>query len=92
VIGAMTTGGAIVADAAGFDHMDGFGWGMMGIGWLVMLVVIGLVVWAVVQATSGSSSRNDDPISSAQRILADRFARGEIDEEEYRRRSDELRR
>lgn len=79
-------------DAAGFDHMDGFGWGLMGMGWIVMFVVIGLVVWAVVQTTSGSSSdKNNDSSASAQRILAERYARGEIDDEEFRRRSDELR-
>ncbi len=80
------------ADASGFDHMDGFGWGLMGMGWIVMFVVIGLVVWVVVQTTSGSSSnRKGDSSSSAQRILAERYARGEIDDEEFRRRSDELR-
>jgi putative membrane protein len=89
----MSTGATILTDGAGFDHMDGFGWGLMGMGWIVMFVVIGLVVWAVVQASSGSSStKNDDPHSSAQRIRAERFARGEIDEEDFRRRSDELRR
>jgi putative membrane protein len=79
----------LFADTDGFGHMDGFGWGMMGMGWLFMLVIVGLVVWAVVQATS-SSRRKDDPTTSAQRILADRFARGEIDDEDYRRRTDEL--
>ena len=79
-----------IADADGFGHMDGFGWGMMGMGWLIMLVIIGLIVWAVIQTTNTSSRRNNDPTESAQRILADRFARGEIDDEEYRRRSDEL--
>ena len=78
------------ADADSFGHMDGFGWAMMGMGCLVMLVIVGLVVWAVIQTTSSSSRRDNDPTASAKRILADRFARGEIDDEEYRRRSDEL--
>ena len=82
----------LFADADGFGHMDGFGWGMMGIGWLFMLVIVGLVVWAVVQTTSKSHRRNDDSTASARRILAERFARGEIDDEEYRQRSDQLER
>jgi putative membrane protein len=80
----------LIADADGFGHMDGFGWGMMGMGWLFMLVIVGLVVWAVVQTTSNSRRRDDDTTASAHRILAERFARGEIDDEEYRRQSDEL--
>jgi putative membrane protein len=80
----------VFADTDGFGHMDGFGWGMMGMGWLFMLVIVGLVVWAVVQTTSNSHRRDDDTTASAQGILAERFARGEIDDEDYRRRSDEL--
>ena len=80
----------LFADVNGFGHMDGFGWGMMGMGWLFMFVIVGLVVWAVVQTTSNSHRRDDDTTAPAQRILAERFARGEIDDEEYRRRSDEL--
>ncbi|MCJ7780837.1 MAG: SHOCT domain-containing protein, partial [Acidimicrobiia bacterium] len=70
--------------------MGGFGWSMMAMAWLGMLAIIGLLVWVVVQATSGSSRPVSDPTVSAQRILADRFARGEIDDEKYRRRSNEL--
>ncbi len=82
----------VVADIGGFDHMNGFGWGMMGFGWIVGLVVVGVLVWAIVQATP---RRGDAAPASATRsaeaILADRFARGEIDADEYRRRLDALR-
>lgn len=90
----MTTGVAqvLIADAEGFGHMGGFGWGMMGMGWLAMLAIVGLVVWAVIQTTAGRSSPNSVPTDSAERILADRFARGDIDNDEYRQRLDELRR
>lgn len=82
----------IVADAVGFDHMSGFGWGMMGFGWLLGLAVVGVLVWAVVQATSRRGDVATTPATrSAETILADRFARGEIDDDEYRRRLDALR-
>jgi len=93
VFGAAIIAGVVDADAGGFDHMDGFSWGMMGIGWLVMLSIVGLIVWLIIQSTSRSSSkRPEDAMASAQRILAERFARGDIDEDEYRQRAAELRR
>ena len=82
----------VVADAGGFDHMSGFGWGMMGFGWLLGLAVVGVLVWAVVQATPRRGDASTAIATrSAETILADRFARGEIDDDEYRRRLDALR-
>jgi putative membrane protein len=82
----------IVADAVGFDHMSGFGWGMMGFGWFLGLAVVGVLVWAVVQATPRGGDVATTPATrSAETILADRFARGQIDDDEYRRRLDALR-
>ena len=75
------------------------GWyngGMGSGGWLVMAVGMvafwGLVVWAVVvlfRDTKSDPARppHPDPLD----ILDDRFARGEIDETEYRGRADVLR-
>ncbi len=87
----ISAGGMVLADAGDFDHMSGFGWGLMGMGWIFMIAVIGLIIWAVLRATS-DSSKETSPTASAERVLAERYARGEIDDEEYRRRSDELRR
>jgi putative membrane protein len=59
-------------------------------GWMMLtssvlgLVVIGLVVWAVVRATSSSEPRERDVPGSARDILDRRFAAGEIDVETYR--------
>jgi putative membrane protein len=65
---------------------DGWGWG----GWvamsLSMLVFWGLAAWVVVTLLRGNAHR-----PGPERILADRLARGEIDEEEYRRRLQALR-
>jgi putative membrane protein len=80
----------LLADAADAGHMGQFGWSMMAMGWQFMLIIVGLVVWAVIQAGAKSPKPHDKRTGSAQRILADRFARGEIDEEEYRSRSGEL--
>ena len=85
--------GTVFADTGGFGHMNGFGWwGMMGFGWIIGLLIIGLLVWAVVQSTRGQESPVTAPRArTAESILADRYARGEIDDDEYRRRLDTLR-
>ena len=63
--------------------------GMMGIGLFLMLIlfvmavgVAALVVWAIVHFTHADTS--------ARRILDERHARGEIDDDEYTRRKRQL--
>ena len=60
-----------------------WGWGM-GVGSLLFLALIVVGVVLLAQRPSGQAPpRGRD---SARRILDERLARGEIDEEEYRRR------
>ncbi|MGM0668222.1 MAG: SHOCT domain-containing protein [Gemmatimonadota bacterium] len=77
------------------DHMSWGGWGMM-FGWTLILVVLILVVWAVSGSRWRGSGRSEDGGGSgedrAESVLRERYARGEIDEEEYRRKLDDLRR
>jgi putative membrane protein len=69
---------------------DGWHWGaglvmfvfMAGF-WVALAVIIGSVV------TRGGPT--EPPHSEAQRILDQRFARGEVDQDEYERRSATLR-
>ena len=75
----------------GWFH-DGMGWG----GWLVMLLSMvafwALVVWVVVALFR--DTRPGDAVQAhhtPQHILEERFARGEIDETEYRARTGVLR-
>ncbi len=73
---------------------DGMGWG----GWLaivVMMVVFwGAIAWVIVtlirqngRPAEPPAARGPDP----RAILDERFARGDIDEDDYRRRRDALR-
>ena len=76
---------SLLADSSGFDHMTGFGWGM-SIVWVTLglSLVIGLA-WAVLASTGrekGRPGQADDRMPAD--ILAGRFARGEIDEDEFR--------
>ena len=69
------------------DHMDGWGWWMMGLGvLLVATLVIALVFFLVRESARGS--RRDG--AGALDALDHRFARGEIDEDEYRKRREIL--
>ena len=81
--------------------MMGYGYGMGAGGWILMslsavalwaLVVVAVV--AVIRAV-GRSERPPEvtgsPTAMAEHTLADRFARGDIDAEEYQRRLTVLR-
>jgi putative membrane protein len=70
----------------GDDHMGGGWWWVMGIGWLVFLAILVTLAVVLVRHFTATAGRR-----SAEDILAERFARGEIDEEEYRRRLSALR-
>jgi putative membrane protein len=75
--------------------MHGYGsmWpmGAMMVGWLLLTALtVGLVVWLVV-GYARPRSGVDDNTGAARRILAERYARGEVDTEEYTRRIAALR-
>ena len=85
---------AALAGADGWDgHMGwGGGWLMLIWGTLMMAGLVALVVWLIRTTDAGgnASSRRDDPLASARRILAERYARGELSTDEYRERVDQL--
>jgi putative membrane protein len=82
----------------GMGGMNMTGWGLMiAILAIIFLALILVGVFLLVRATStgdGSATRESGgqaPAGSrASEILDERFARGEIDEEEYRRRKEVL--
>ena len=63
-------------------------WWQMGLGIVVWVVLIGLLVWLVVRATSHRAGADE----SAEALLRRRYAAGEIDEEEFNKRLETLRR
>ena len=79
-----------------WDHMTGWGWAATTLASLLFLALLGLVAWlvvAVVRRPGDGPPRaaHTGEQDTAERLLADRFARGEIDEDEYRRRLTTLR-
>lgn len=64
--------------------MHGWGFGM-GVGWLVPLLLIVLLVYYI-----NSNKNNKKEGLSAKEILDKRYANGEIDEQEYKKKRDLL--
>lgn len=85
-----------------WDQDGGYGWGGMGGGWLVGLLVgavllLGLVAVVVVAVRTARQRSAPPPAgdavpahSRARAVLDERYARGDIDDEEYRRRLEVL--
>jgi len=67
-----------------WSHWGGPGWGMMGLGFILMIifwaVVIGLVVWGVRHYTRRQNNSTND---SAIEIARQRYAKGEITKEQF---------
>ncbi len=67
-------------------HMFGFGGGFMWIFWILLIVAI---VWAV-KAAGGSRNNPSEKRKSALDILKERYARGEIDQQEFEQKRKDL--
>ena len=77
------------------NDVSGWGYAVMAISMVVFwgLVIAGIVVLVryVSRTQEPRDTRPADRPPSPEQVLAERFARGEIDEEEYRGRLDTLR-
>ena len=74
----------------GDNHMNVGWWWVMGIGWLVFLAFMGFLFYLLVRHHTDRATPRL-PGTTAEQLLAERLARGEIDDDEYRRRRDALR-
>jgi putative membrane protein len=69
--------------------MNGWGYGLMTVSMVLFWVLVIFGVVALVRYL-GRQDRISAAPATPEELLADRFARGEIDEDEYRRRLDVL--
>ncbi|NUK33629.1 SHOCT domain-containing protein [Streptomyces lunaelactis] len=71
-----------------FDHdVSGWGWFAMSASMILFWALIITAVVLLLRAVGQTSEHTHSPKGhSPEQVLAERFARGEIDEEEYRRR------
>lgn len=73
----------------GFGHMNGWGMGMGITGLILLLLLLGLITWLVVSIAQKSHA-TDRTSRTALDVLDDRYARGEVDREEYLERRADL--
>jgi putative membrane protein len=67
----------------------GHGWGM-GFGWILGIAIIVLVIWIIVKALNQSTGNKQLKDNSPLDILKERYARGEIDKEEFDQKKKDL--
>ncbi|PWI20744.1 hypothetical protein DI272_29850 [Streptomyces sp. Act143] len=78
-----------------YDHdPSGWGWFAMSAGMIVfwaLLIALGVLLFRALARTDHTGATTGTPYSRPEELLAERFARGEIDEDEYHRRLTVLR-
>ena len=71
--------------------MGGTGWGWWIVGLVMMVALIALVVVLVMRTSTPQHAPETPRRTTAEELLAERLARGEIDADEYRQRLTALR-
>lgn len=71
-------------------HAAGWMWPMWSMMMLFWLGLTALVVWLVIRQTRSNPMAGGDELAGARRILAERYARGELDHDEYHQRLQNL--
>jgi putative membrane protein len=71
-------------------HMSGGWWWVMGIGWLLVVAIIAALAFVLIRSVA-AGQRSATGAGGPLDTLTERFARGEIDEDEYRQRREVLR-
>lgn len=78
-----------------WQHWGGMSWSHMGfmwLGWVVLLVALVAAVWLVAAASARRrGGAEPTPESSPEKILKERYARGEIRKEQYDHMLEDLR-
>jgi putative membrane protein len=74
------------------DDLGSHGWSMglgMGLWWIIGILSVVLIVWLVVR-TARSTNSADSSRNTALDILKERYAKGEINKDEFEERKKDL--
>ena len=69
--------------------LNGMGWGM-GWWWIIGIIIIVAIVWTVVKTMNKTSNINTSSGKMPLDILKERYARGEINKEEFEEKKKEI--
>jgi len=62
----------------------GMSWGMgMGFGWIIGLIILIIMLWLITRGVNSGNPSSPQQSKSALETLKERYARGEIDKDEY---------
>jgi putative membrane protein len=64
------------------NEFGGHGWGM-GWWWIIVLIIVVAVIWIVVKSMNRNSTTSQESKKTALEILKERYAKGEIDKQEF---------
>ena len=75
------------------DQMSGWGYALMTVSMVVFWALVIAVVVALIRYLGGRQPGGSRPVErpTPEQVLAERFARGEIDQDEYHQRLETLR-
>ncbi|GMR16332.1 MAG: hypothetical protein BMS9Abin31_0661 [Gammaproteobacteria bacterium] len=77
----------IMNNMGGFGSAPGFGWVFMILFWI--LIIVGII--AIIKWLSASSANTNEPqAKTALDVLKERYARGEIEREEFEQKKQDL--
>jgi len=64
--------------------------GGMWFGWIFWLIILGVIIWAVIQFSNRNQFQSGKTTDSPLDILKKRYAKGEISREEYEQMKNDL--
>ncbi len=70
-------------------EFGGHGW-EMGWWWIIGLIIVFAVIWIFVKSMNQNTGSTQSPGKSAFDILKERYAKGEIDKQEFEKRKKDL--
>lgn len=70
-------------------HEFGYGWGM-GFVWIIGIIILLIILWLAFKIFRSNSEQSSISQKTPLDILKERYAKGEIDKEEFEQRKKDL--